>query len=178
MAKSYFIFLLILMASPVIVFVLHVALVRILRKLIPELAPLPVAAFTCFAGLVPAGVLLWSFHLCALSAAELLWPILYAGIVYACLAFCYFILFTMSETARRIHILRKLYERGAVLAAELAAEYNAEDMLSVRLGRMVALRQLSQKDGRYFLQARLMWGSAILLSVWAGLLGFKKKEIV
>ncbi len=175
MAQGYFAFLILLVASPVIVFALHIAAVRVLRKFRPDAAPLPVAILTCFAGLVPTAVLLWYFHLRFLEAGELTWPIVYALVVYACLAFCYFILFTMSETARRIHILRKLCERGPVPAAELEAEYDAKDMLSVRLGRMVALRQLSFKEGRFFLSARLMWCVARLIFAWALLIGFKKE---
>jgi hypothetical protein len=118
----------------------------------------------------------WQCHLRFLNGGDLRGPAVYALIVYTSLAFCYFILFTMSETARRIHILRKLQEKGPVSVAELAAEYDASGMLSVRLDRMVALKQLDRIQGRYFLKARLLWFAGSALSLWARVLGFSQKE--
>ncbi len=78
----------------------------------------------------------------------------------------------MSETARRIHILRKLRETGPLSEDALAADYAAEDMLDVRLRRMVELKQLRLVKDRFILKNRLLWLAGTALSAWAKALGF------
>lgn len=162
------------MSSPFLTFLIHVICARILGRVKQEVSPLPVAAWAVFLGYPVIFFLVWQFHLKFLKPGEWLWPIAYAIIVYSCLSFCYFILFTMSETARRIYILRRIHEGGAVPITELAAEYSAAGMLSLRLERMVALKQLKYIQGRYFLDARLLFGIGVAVAAWAKLLRFEK----
>ena len=164
------------MCSPLVVFLLHALCARIFWKVRPGLSPLSVAALAVLCGYFATGFLAWQYHLRFMNFNETLWPMVYALTVYTCLSFCYFILFTMSETARRIHILRKLQERGPIPLNKLAAEYNATDMLSVRLERLVALKQLKHIQGRYFLNTRLLWWAGKVVSAWARLLCFFKTE--
>ena len=164
------------MCSPLLVLLLHALCARIFRKVKPGLSPLFVAALAVLCGYFVTGFLAWQYHLKFMNLNETLWPMVYALTVYTCLSFCYFILFTMSETARRIHILRKLQERGPIPVNKLATEYNATDMLSVRLERMVALKQLNHIQGRYFLNGWVLWWAGKVVSAWAKLLRFSKTE--
>lgn len=174
MIRGYLSFLILLMSSPFLTLLIHAVCTRILRKVRPEVSPLPVAVLAVFFGYPVVSYSAWQCHLKFIWPGEWVWPIVYAFIVYSCLSFCYFILFTMSETARRIHILRRLHEKGAVSTKELAAEYGATDMLFLRLERMVALKQLKCIQGRYFLNARLLCRIGEAVAAWAKLLRFKR----
>src|SRR6056300_1407260 len=53
---------------------------------------------------------------------------------YVCLGYCYFHFLNLGETARRIRLLRELYESpGGLSEAELLACYSGGDILSARM---------------------------------------------
>jgi hypothetical protein len=170
--SGYFSYLVLLALTPCFVLLLHGILVRIIRRMGSSLSPLEVAAIAVMGGYPVMAFILWQYHFKFLTLGELLWPVLFAVIVYSCLAFCYFILFTMTETARRIHILQRIREEGPMAVQELASEYNASDMLNVRLERMVALKQLKRDNGKFFIRNTLLYWAGRVLEVWAKLLGF------
>ena len=104
-----FFYLFLLGFSPVLVFLLHIVTVRICWAFKPKASPLFVALLAILAGYIVEGVWVWQSYLKTLdSGAELLWAALYGLLVYSGLSFCYFILFNMTESARRIHMLREL----------------------------------------------------------------------
>lgn len=175
--SAYLCFLLCLMSSPCLVLLLHVLLIRMFRLANSSLSPLPVAALAMLGGYPVMGFSLWFCHFRFLNPGQITCPIVYALIVYTCLSFCYFILFTMTETARRIHILRRIFEKDAPAAMnDLAVEYSAADMLSVRIERMLALKQLKRSGDRYFIDNKLLYRAGTIVAAWAKLLGFSAKD--
>ena len=169
---GYLVFLVVLTSSPFVTFLLHLLLARTFGQGDRAPSSLAVAALAVACGYPIMSLLLWQCHLKSVNTENLLAPCLFALIVYSCLSFCYFILFTMTETARRIHLLRKLQERDSIPLSDMAASYNSTDMLSVRLERMVALKQLKRVGERYYLHKRLLWCAAKAVSAWAKVLRF------
>ena len=55
----------------------------------------------------------------------------------------------MSETARRIRILEEIRKIGMLKKDDLALKYPWEDMISVRLKRLVALGCLRKASDKY-----------------------------
>lgn len=100
---------------------------------------------------------------------------LYGTLVYGGLAFSYFQFFAMTETARRIRILRAAYESEGLFIADLKKSYDAEDMLSVRLDRLVTWKQLKMNEGRFVLASHTLHRIAKIIDAWAVVLGFSKR---
>ena len=172
-----FFYLFLLSFSPVLVFLLHIIAVRIYRLFKPKASPLSVVILAILAGYVVEGVWVWQSYLKTLrSEAGLLSAALYGLLVYSGLSFCYFIVFNMTESARRIHMLRELYVQKQLSLGELDREYNVAKMLSVRLERLTALGQLRKVEGRYFLRERILYYAGLILSSWAKLIGFSHEK--
>lgn len=168
-------YLILLALTPLITFLLHILVVQLFERLKPNLPPLMTAVWAIFISYFLIMFVAWQNYLQLIPIkTECFWAWMYGTLVYGGLSFSYFILFAMTESARRIHILRKLYVQGDTPLRELAAEYGPEDMLLVRLERMVSLRQLRREGNRYLLDRRLLYRVGVLLSFWSWLLGFSK----
>jgi len=78
-------------------------------------------------------------------------PLLLVNILtYGALGYCYFHFINLGETARRIRMLRELYEAGRTLTkAELLERYNAKEIVTQRLDRMLGHGQIVEREGRY-----------------------------
>jgi len=73
-------------------------------------------------------------------------------IAYASLSYCYFNFINLGETARRIRIMRELYDAAEGLCLpDILLKYNAREIVSRRIGRLIKNRQIVEKSGRYFL---------------------------
>lgn len=103
--------------------------------------PLLRSIFTGFAaGLVP---LFYFSGLTARLPADLL--------CYGAFGYCYFHFINLGETARRIRLVRELYESpGGLSEAELLQRYNSREILAVRMARLLGSGQLVSRGGRYF----------------------------
>lgn len=74
------------------------------------------------------------------------------AIIYAALGYCYFHFINLGETARRIRILRELYESNAGLSMdEILKKYNADEVLQRRMGRLLRSHQVEEKNGKYYI---------------------------
>lgn len=98
----------------------------------------------------------------------------YGALVYVCLAYSYFHVFNMSETARRIRILAELYLAGPLSGREISRLYSGEGLLEARLDRLVATRLLELRDGRYVRVARPFYAAAWVIRGWRAVLGFDR----
>lgn len=100
--------------------------------------------------------LYFSFNF-SITTQDLL-PILVTNcIIYSLLGYCYFHFINLGETARRIRILRELYDSEEGLSLEeLLERYNARDMIDVRLSRLLNNGQIIYKDDRYFIGKPIM----------------------
>jgi hypothetical protein len=165
-------YLLLLCLTPPLVLAVHACLTR-LRLRPALLAPQSVALLACAVALAPAGALAWVVYLRHLpDVASVALAATYGVAVYGCLAYAYFHLFNMSETARGIHILYELRQNGQLTAEEIEEHYNAEHMLRVRLERLEALGQIASSERAYHLRQRTLYRVARPLIAWGRLLGF------
>ncbi len=77
--------------------------------------------------------------------------------IYLCLSYSYFHFLNLGETARRIRILRELYDSKEGLSyGELLERYNANMIIEVRLKRLIDSGQIELKNGRYFIRVHLV----------------------
>ncbi|GMR05077.1 MAG: hypothetical protein BMS9Abin23_1009 [Thermodesulfobacteriota bacterium] len=102
----------------------------------------------------------------------------YSVVIYEALAYSYFHIFNMSETARRIRILHDIYSAGRLKVSGVSASYNAEEMLANRLERLVAMRQIRSSGQLYVLDSRLLYYAAKITSAWGAVLGLPGPESV
>jgi hypothetical protein len=78
-------------------------------------------------------------------------------ITYVAMAYGYFHFVNLGETARRVRIIRELWESPDGLSVnELLRRYNASEILRIRLQRMINNGQLKERDGRYYIGNPIM----------------------
>ena len=78
-------------------------------------------------------------------------------IIYACFSYCYFNFINMGETARRIRILRELYDSPAGLSKEeIFRCYSARDILLIRINRLTNNGQIILRDCKYHIASPVM----------------------
>lgn len=78
-------------------------------------------------------------------------------IIYGCLSGCYFTFINMSETARRVRLLRELYEAADGLTKEgILKRYNAQEIIDVRTSRLLNNGQIILREGKYYIGSPLM----------------------
>lgn len=76
-------------------------------------------------------------------------------ISYASLGYCYFHFVNLGETARRIRILRELYESvDGLTKEEILQRYDAKYILDRRLDRLIANSQVILIDGKYYIKGQ------------------------
>ncbi len=73
-------------------------------------------------------------------------------LTYGVLAFGYFHFLNLGETARRIRIIREIDAAGRPLTREeILARYSAEEIVKVRINRLLSTGQITEREGRYYL---------------------------
>jgi hypothetical protein len=78
-------------------------------------------------------------------------------LTYIALGYCYFHFINLGETARRIRLLRELWESdGGLSMNEILQRYDASYILKVRLGRMINNKQIIVRDDRYYIGKPIM----------------------
>lgn len=78
-------------------------------------------------------------------------------ITYSCLGYCYFNFITLGETARRIRILRELYDSPKGLSTdEILERYNAREIVEKRIKRLLSNGQVIYKNGKYYIGNSIM----------------------
>lgn len=98
-------------------------------------------------------------------------------ITYSSLGYCYFHFINLGETARRIRILRELYNSKEGLSMEeLLEHYNVKEMIKRRIERLLCNGQISMQGGKYYIKGRTMLFMAnIIIAMKIGLLN-KRSE--
>lgn len=78
-------------------------------------------------------------------------------IIYLCFSYAYFCLINMGETARRIRLLRELYDTPVGLTKEkILKRYNAEEIINLRIVRLLNNGQIILRNGRYYVGSPVM----------------------
>lgn len=165
--------LLILTLSPLISYFIHALLIRLVRKKPYQLT----AMLSVLLGNIPV------IAVCSIYTSKPEMPIIekttafiYSLIIYNALAYVYFHIFNMSETARRIHILIDLKEGERLTKKEILKRYNVEDIVDNRLNRLLSLKQLKLEDNKYRVNGYFLLIAAKIYNIWVQLLGIKSKE--
>lgn len=164
--------IIILVLTPFCIAFIHAMLSRV-QRLFSRAVSRHVVVLTAIAlGHIPVFLAAWFFSLSVMAESKnIITAIAYSIVVYECLAYSYFHVFNMSETARRIKILLEIYKSKGLKPSGLSVTYNSEEMLSNRLKRLVDMRQVRAADGRYFLNSKVLYHAAVLISLWGRLLG-------
>ncbi|MDR4503625.1 MAG: hypothetical protein MRK01_02390 [Candidatus Scalindua sp.] len=93
----------------------------------------------------------------SVSTLEMVCQIVVNLIAYVGLAYCYFNFINLGETARRIRIVRELFESQNGLSIEdLLERYNASNIIDLRLQRMISKGQIVYRNDRYYIGKPLM----------------------
>lgn len=78
-------------------------------------------------------------------------------IIYLCLSYSYFCFISMGETARRIRLLRELCDSPQGLTKEeMLSRYNAAEVISMRMIRLLNNCQVILRDSRYYAGSPVM----------------------
>jgi hypothetical protein len=81
---------------------------------------------------------------------------------YIALAYCFFAFLNLGKTSVRIRIFSELQQsRHGLTAEEVLALYNYREIVELRLDRLLNSKQVTKRDGRYFLDGRLLWSLAL-----------------
>lgn len=166
--SSFHMFIGILALTPAWITVVHAA---VARCGISRSSNQAAALFACAAAALPVAGALWAAHLGFLSGGELLVGVSYAVLVYGLLAYSYFHVFNMGETARRVRMLVELTEHGAIRTEDLRSFYNTEIMLERRIERLISLGQLKADGERLILSSKRLYFAASVMSLWCTVLG-------
>lgn len=134
-------------------------------RLVPRLTLLPSIVFGFGVGLTTVVVT----DIIILSCCGVSWNysagIMLANILaYGSLGYCYFHFINLGETARRVRLLRELYEFPAGLTeGELLKRYSAKDVLAYRLERLLHNHQIILKDDRLVIgNSSVLWMSRLI----------------
>lgn len=73
-------------------------------------------------------------------------------IMYSSLGYCYFHFINLGETARRVRMLRELYNsREGLSSEEILERYNAKSIVEMRINRLLNNNQIICKNDRYYI---------------------------
>lgn len=92
----------------------------------------------------------------------------YLAIVSLGFSYSYFHLFNMSETARRIRMLRWIYlNGGAVAIKSIEAEYSVEHIVKIRIQRLMDTGVLTRtKDGSIKISRGTLYYATQVIRFW------------
>jgi hypothetical protein len=172
-------YLILLACSPLSIFILHMAATRVFMRYKFDMPNQVILIICSFVGHIPMAAAIWMVYLRYLTTpVELVWTVIYSLIVYNILAYCYFHIFNMSDTARRIRILYEIYNSKRLKESDLASLYSANNMLDSRLERFLSMKQIKFSDGRYLLNRKFLYYVAKIVAGWGRILGLPSPQTV
>jgi hypothetical protein len=168
-----FALLLLLLASPLAICIIHSVLTRLFAILGRSVAPQIVVFGTVLLGNIPMLWFAWKlvFREFAGDLAAIGCGVALVACTYNALGFCYFCLLNLSETSLHVHILMDLLLFGPVRADELAMRYGVRDMMNVRVERIIALGQVRNQNGLFIVNSRGLLTVGRIIHLWRKLLG-------
>jgi hypothetical protein len=165
--------LLLLIFSPLGIFLLHILIYRSSVWLKLSVSGQATALISILLGNVPVLLLAWYFTLSQWKEdpLALVSGLVYTVIVHNVLGLLYFDFFNISETSLHMHILLEIAWAGKLSQTTLKERYSAESMIRTRLERMMDLSQVQLKEGRYYLVDRSVLRLTKLFTLWRTILG-------
>jgi len=166
-------FLILLAATPILLAVMLAVVTRIFTISRRGLSSQVVVIICAMLGNVPMGAAAWFFYFGRVSSAEeFVTGIIYFLLTYNALAYSFFHIFNMSDTARRIKILNEINAAGGKLKISgLSASYSSGEMLTNRIKRLLDSRQIVRQGDRYVLNSPLLYYAAKAVNLWGRVLG-------
>jgi hypothetical protein len=165
--------LVLLVASPVLVFVAHAIVYRALERSGAKPTAHSSALWALIGALIPVGLATWrlGFFDPGHGAATGLCALVYVAAVYGALGILYLDVVNIAETSLHMHLLLELAWGGAVPLADLLERYSADRMIAARLERLASLGQLRIVDGRCYVANRSTLYLAGAIDAWRTVLG-------
>lgn len=144
--------------NPVLGLMINVIIQVICSRFIQRLGLLKTVFLGFFVGMI--SVLMIEFCIFFATSAHFTdFIIIFAAnfITYASLGYCYFHFINLGETARRIRILREIYDsKDGLSMEEILQRYNSKEIIDKRISRLVNNRQVIYKNGRYYIGSPIM----------------------
>jgi hypothetical protein len=108
------------------------------------------------------------------SHDTLLIVLFYFLITFNAFAYCYFHVFNLSDTARRIRILIMI-KTGEITTIEHARyEYSPKIMVENRLNRLIDMKQITVDDaGNYRLSGKFLLTAFCIINLWKNFINLK-----
>lgn len=156
-----------LLASPALMVFAHMILVRGLRRRPPQ----AVALYAIAVASAPTALTLYLTAWLNILPGEHAWFLIYCTVVYLGFGMFYFHFFNTSETARRIKLLYEIYREGSLSEQRITELYSTQDVVRLRLLRLVETDQLGFEGGHYFMKGRLLYAAAKAVAFWRHILG-------
>lgn len=159
--------ILLLICSQAFLLFLHIAVVRTIVSKRLSFSPQLVAIKCALFGNIPLLLISWLFIVrWNTNACGTINVILYVLIVYNALAYTYCHIFNMGDTGRRIKILYELTFSGPLRYEDLDNRYGVKNILEVRLERLIAMKQVTEQQGRFILRSFLLYRIGALILKW------------
>jgi hypothetical protein len=165
--------ILLLLFSPVLIFVFHAIVYRVLDRAGAKPTAHSSAFLAIIAACVPVCLGVWRLGLldAGQDNATRLCTLIYVAGVYGALGILYIDVVNIAETSLHMHLLLELAWGGAVPLADLLDRYSADKMIAARLERLTSIGQLHVLDGRCFVGNRSTLYLAGAIDAWRVVLG-------
>jgi hypothetical protein len=165
--------LVVLAASPILVFVAHAITYRALDRTGAKPTAHSSAMLALIGAFVPVAFATWclGFFGPGRGAADALCALVYVIAVYGALGVLYLDVVNIAETSLHMHLLLELAWGGALPMADLLDRYSADRMIAARLERLTSLGQLRVVDGRCYVANRSTLYLAGAIDAWRTVLG-------
>ena len=157
------------MLAPIIGLAIHVVIQVLGSRYVKRFSLLQSIVVGFFAGLF--GIIALDVGIFSLKTDVFL--LLLNILTYSALGYCYFHFINLGETARRIRIIREIYDAGeeGLSQQSILERYNARQIVDLRLQRLLSKGQIIEREGRYYI------GTPVVL-LMAQTLAFLKRVII
>ena len=137
---------------PIIGFFLNVFLQVFSFRLIKSIGMLKSIILSFAFGLITVGIMEFQLNTIMQKAPfDFLGEVATNLIIYSSLGYCYFHFINLGETARRIRIMRELYDsKNGLSLEEILFRYNAKEVVEKRFNRLLGSGQIIYKDACYY----------------------------
>jgi len=165
MGKAFYISLISIVVAVISVFFLQCVIIRILKKIKKTFSNqiLLILIVTCCSIFQMICLL---FYISDFSVKTKIYTLIYSLTGYFAIAYAYFQFFNMSETARRIKIVTRIYKNPDIKVYELKKVYNPELQILKRIERLKEMSQITLKENRYYIKNRFFLIPAIIINFW------------
>ena len=156
--------LVLLLASPLLMFVAHAIAYRVLDRAGTKPTAHSSAVVAIGGAFLGVAAAAWYLDVSACGYV-------YFGAVYAGMAILYVDVVNIAETSLHMHLLLELAWTGGMNLADLLDRYSAEKMIAARLERLESIGQIRVVEGRCYLANRSTLHFSNVLDLWRTVLG-------